>query len=536
MPARTAHRCIVTGPPSLLQITGLTKRFGPVTALQDVLLSVQPGTVHCLVGENGAGKSTLLRTLAGALAPDEGEIVFDGRALAHDDGPRSRQQAGLVSVYQELNLLPEMSVAENMFLGREPTRYGFIDWRRMVHDARATLDTLGVDIDPRVEVRTLSIAQQQMVEIAKGFTHDAKLIVMDEPTAALSAREVEALHRLVRDLCARGIAVIYVTHRLQEVKDLGDRYTVLRDGRFVAEGDVADVSVNDLIRLMVGRDVEFAPLRGERTVGAPVLRVEGLSRRRRAHRPHAVELENLSLEVRAGEIVGIAGLVGAGRTEFARAVFGADRCDAGTITLAERTSPLPRSPRSGIAAGIYMLPEDRKHHGCFLDHSIRQNMTLPSLKRFSRWGAFVDGKAERAAVEHYKEALRIKMSDPEAPISSLSGGNQQKVLLARSMMLEPRVLIVDEPTRGVDVGAKAEVHQHLAHLAASGISVIVISSELPEILAISDRIITFCNGCVTDIVAGAGADETMLMERMTPGSPYEAAARARAHAPSELAA
>jgi inositol transport system ATP-binding protein len=405
-----------------------------------------------------------------------------------------------------------MSVAENMYLGREPLRRGFIDWPRMFADAAAVLAELGMAIDPRREVRLLSVAQQQMVEIARAMTQNAKLIVMDEPTAALSPREVGTLHRLIADLKGRGVSIVYVTHRLEEVHTCCDRFTVLRDGRFVATGATDDVGIGDIIRLMVGRDVEVRR-RATRAKGEVVLRVRDLARHRRPTDAHAVALRHLSIDVHAGEILGLAGLVGAGRTEFARIVFGADQADSGVLHI-DGWSGRFRSPGEALRAGIMLVPEDRKQQGCFLDQSIRRNMTLPSLGRLTKWGLFVDERAERALVDHYAGLLRIKMVDSETAIGALSGGNQQKVLLARCMALKPRVLIVDEPTRGIDVGAKGEVHQLLGDLAEAGVAVVVISSELAEVMAISDRIAVFREGAMTGIVDGDGADEAGLMHLM----------------------
>jgi inositol transport system ATP-binding protein len=501
----------------LLLVEGVRKQFPGVTALDGVSLRVARGEVHALLGENGAGKSTLLKILSGAQRADQGQLRFDGCSLGASDTPVQRIRLGIVTIYQELNLLPALSVAENIYLGREPLFAGFLSWRRLYARAQAIIDALGLDLDPRTEVRRLSVAQQQMVEIARALTLDARLIVMDEPTSALSGREVATLHRIIRELKAKGISVVYVTHRLREVKEICDRYTVLRDGELVACGDMADVEVPDLVRFMVGREVE---LRGRRDHAAPgqpgpvVLQVENVCRAGLASEPHATVLRDLSVDVRAGEIVGFAGLVGAGRTELARVIFGADRCDSGAIRVSGTQLTL-RSPGEGIGAGIVLVPEDRKQQGCFLTQSIRQNMTLPSLGRLSRWKYFIDEKAETALVEEYRRKLRIKMGSDAVAIATLSGGNQQKVLLARSMALSPKVLIVDEPTRGIDVGAKAEVHQVLFAMAAAGVAVIVISSELPEVMAVSDRIVTFHEGRITGVVQARGATEEQLMRLMT---------------------
>jgi inositol transport system ATP-binding protein len=504
----------VSAAPNLLDVRDVCKQFPGVKALDAVDLQVWKGEAHALLGENGAGKSTLLKILSGALRADRGEATLDGAILKRGDTPRERQRSGLVTIYQEFNLLPFMSIAENLYLGREPVRRGFIDWDAMHDNSRALLANLGLSVDPRREVRHLSVAHQQMVEIGRAVAQQAKLIVMDEPTAALGNREVEILHGVIGELKTRGVSFIYVTHRLDEVKQVCDSFTVLRDGRYVARGEVRNVETRDLVRLMVGRDVEV--LKRARTVsaGETVLAVKGISRARESGGRHAMALNDLSIEVKAGEILGFAGLVGAGRTELARIIFGADHCDRGVLYLnGSELRPL-RSPKEAIRAGIALVPEDRKQQGCFLEQSISQNMTLPSLKRIARWRIFVNEKQERQLVEKYRTALRIKMASSAVAVGTLSGGNQQKVLLARCMALQPKVLIVDEPTRGIDIGAKAEVHQLLFEMAQSGIALIIISSEMPEVLALSDRIAVFREGCISGFLDARDATENNLMELM----------------------
>ena len=499
----------------LLTASDISKRFAGVRALDRVRFEVVAGEVHALLGENGAGKSTLLKILAGVQAADEGSLTFAGHALARHDGPPQRSQAGLVTIHQELSLLPAMSVAENIFLGREPRRFGLIDWKRMRADARAAMAALGLEVDPKIAVEQLSVAQQQLVEIARALSQDARLIIMDEPTAALSGREVDTLHAIIRRLRADGVSVVYVTHRLEEVFAICNRFTVLRDGRFVAAGEVGAVTQRDIVRMMVGRDVEFERrARGSRRPRPPLFRATGVSRAARPGDTHRVRLQDLSITVAPGEIVGLAGLVGAGRTEFCRTLFGADRADSGRMVLGSGSGPLPPTPAAAIRDGIAMVPEDRKQTGCFLEQSVRQNLSLACLARISRWG-LVDQRAEAQLVAHYVRTLNIKVARPDMPIGQLSGGNQQKVILARCMALAPRVLIVDEPTRGIDIGAKAEVHALLGRLAADGTAVIVISSELAEILAISDRIIVFREGQRVGEVDGDRAEEGELMAMMT---------------------
>jgi inositol transport system ATP-binding protein len=498
----------------LLDVRDFCKRFPGVRALDGVDLQVRTGEVHALLGENGAGKSTLLKILSGALRADQGEATLQGVKLDLKETPRERQRLGLITIYQEFNLLPFMSIAENLYLGQEPRRFGIIDWAAMYENARALLASLGLRVDPRREVRHLSVAHQQMIEIGRAVAQKARLIVMDEPTAALGGREVEILHTVIRELKARGVSFIYVTHRLDEVKQICDSFTLLRDGRFIARGEVKDVGVRDLVRLMVGRDVEFSRRVRTEPLGEAVLAVKGIARASQSTGRHTMALTDLSIEVRAGEILGFAGLVGAGRTEFARIIFGADHCDRGVVVLnGLEMNPL-RSPKEAIRAGIALVPEDRKQQGCFLDQSIGNNMTLPSLKRIARWRIFVDKIKERQLVDHYRMALRIKMPNSAAAVGTLSGGNQQKVLLARCMALKPKVLIVDEPTRGIDVGAKAEVHQLLFDMARSGMALIIISSEMPEVIALSDRVVVFREGCISGVLDAADANEKNLMQLM----------------------
>src|SRR3984957_9246380 len=500
----------------VLEVRNVRKQFPGVKALDAVQLHVERGEVHALLGENGAGKSTLLKILSGAQAADQGECFFDGKPLDPADSPLERQRLGLATIYQEFNLLPFMSVAENLYLGREPTRRGFIEWKRMRTEAAAVLSELGLHVDPQQDVRWLSVAQQQMVEIARAMTQSAKLIIMDEPTAALSSREVDLLHGVMRNLKERGVSLLYVTHRLSEVKQICDSFTVLRDGRLVTRGAVHNTDVADLVRLMVGRDVEFVRRSRLSPVGGTALAVTGICTDRDPSGRHATPLHEVTIEVRAGEVLGFAGLVGAGRTELARILSGADRCARGVLYLNGRELRLG-SPAEAIEAGVALVPEDRKQQGCFLAHSVSRNLTLPSLPRLAFWRIFVDERRERDLVERYRQTLGIRMAGPDVAIETLSGGNQQKVLLARCMALNPKVLIVDEPTRGIDVGAKAEVHQLLCEMAAQGVAVIVISSELPEVMALSDRIVVFREGRVTGVVPAQEASEAALMNLMAVG-------------------
>ncbi len=504
--------------PPLLRVAGVTKRFPGVLAVDDVSLEIAAGEVHALLGENGAGKSTLLKILSGAEQPDAGTIELMGEPVRLPT-PQAAQALGIATIYQEFSLFPAMTVAENLFLGREPGARGFVSWPRMRAATRALLGRLGLSIDPMRAVATLSVAEQQMVEIARALSIDSRLIIMDEPTSALTDQEVDRLVRIVGDLRARGLSVLFVTHRLEEVRRLCDRVTVLRDGRRVGGGAVSALALDDIIRLMVGRsgDQLFQPL-APRTPGAPVLRVHGLGRAPRADESGGIRLAGVDLELRAGEILGLAGLMGSGRTELARCLFGADRHEAGRIELDGRTVAL-QSPVDAIRLGIGLVPEDRKQQALFLDLAVRANLAIaglgrPAAGRGALRRLFVSDQAERQLVQRYRSALNIRMASSEQRIAELSGGNQQKVVLARWLALEPRVLIVDEPTRGIDIAAKAEVHQQLDRMARAGIAILAISSELPEILAISDRIATMREGRITGCLARAEATEERLMQLM----------------------
>jgi len=501
----------------LLAMRGISKSFPGVRALDNVDLAVGAGEIHALLGENGAGKSTLLKILSGAQRPDAGTIAFAGEELALTS-PHHAQRLGIVTIYQEFTLAPDMSVAENVFIGREPGLGVFVNWRRMAEETRAITRRIGLDVNPMRLVRDLSVAEQQMVEIARALSMQSRLIVMDEPTSALSASEVEKLFRIIRDLKAAGISVIFVTHRLEEVMEICDRYTVLRDSRLVGSGAVAETDIDGIIRMMVGREVNalFAHREAAET-GETALELQRLTRKRSRLDASAVELQDVSFAVRRGEILGLAGLVGAGRTETARAIFGADPFDAGRVLVGGEPVAI-RSPRDAIAHGIGLVPEDRKQQALFLALAIRMNISMAALPRLSRWAGFIDERAETRLVGEYRRALNIRMASPDQLVGNLSGGNQQKVVLARWLALRPKVLIVDEPTRGIDIGAKVEVHNLLFEMARQGIAVIAISSELPEILAIADRIVTMREGRVTGEIMRDAATQEGLMAMMTVGA------------------
>jgi inositol transport system ATP-binding protein len=498
----------------LLRMTGISKSFPGVKALEDVDFVVGAAEIHAFLGENGAGKSTLLKILSGAQLPDNGSIELDGKPASFAT-PQDAQAAGIVTIYQEFTLAPDMTIAENVFVGREPGSRFFVNHSKMEQETQNLCRRIGLERSPATRVRDLAVAEQQMVEIARALSMKSRLIVMDEPTSALSRSEVEKLYAIVRALKADGIATIFVTHRLEEVFEICDSYTVLRDGHHVGAGLVKDTSIEGIIRMMVGREVGLLAHRQGSTAQTEVaLEVKNLSRRRKATDASAIELHDVSFKVHKGEILGIAGLVGAGRTESARAIFGADTIDSGEVRIGGKPVTI-RNPAHAIAHGIGLVPEDRKQQALFLGLAIRTNLSMAAHDRISAWGAFISTRKEKALVEDYRKALNIRMASGDQLVGNLSGGNQQKVVLARWLALRPSVLIVDEPTRGIDVGAKVEVHNLLIDMAKNGIAIIVISSELPEVLALADRIVTMREGRVTGEVPGRGATQEQLMTLMT---------------------
>jgi ABC-type sugar transport system ATPase subunit len=501
---------------SLLRMTAIAKRFPGVQALDSVSLEVRQGEVHGLLGENGAGKSTLLKILAGALEPDAGTIEFGGSLITLTK-PEAALALGIVTIYQEFNLIPSMTVAENIFLGREPVSGPFVSWPAMRRATRTLAQRHGLDLPAGKFARDLSVAQQQMVEIARALSMRSRLIIMDEPTSALSEAETQRLFAIMRDLRREGISTIFVTHRLSEVLQICDRVTVLRDGRLSGRADITGLTIDRIIRMMVGRSAAelFEPL-PERTPGSTILKVSGLSRRGAVDDPRDVMLDDISFELRRGEILGIAGLIGSGRTELARCLFGADPKTAGQTVIENEVVDI-RTPEQAIVHGIGLVPEDRKQQALFLDLAVRENLSIAALQKLSRFG-FIKRLSEHAMVQRYRDSLNIRMASSEQSVKNLSGGNQQKVVLARWLALGPRILIVDEPTRGIDVGAKAEVHQLLHQMAVSGIAIIAISSELPEVLAISDRVLTMRAGRISGEVPRKAANEEALMQLMTIGS------------------
>ena len=491
---------------ALLSMHHISKSFSGVRALEDVSFACKAGTVHALLGENGAGKSTLMKILSGAYQADSGEMVYKGQRYDHFS-TRQALDLGIRIVYQELNLLPMMSVAENIFLGHEPrNRFGVIDQRRLLAETHVLLQRLGITLDPHQQVGDLPVASQQIVEIAKALSQQADLIVMDEPSAILAGHELEKLFAIIRTLKADGVTVIYISHRLNEIFEIADEVTVLKDGKLVASKPIGEVSRSDLITMMVGRTLDevFPKSSGKR--GDAVLSAQELSNER---------LQQVSLTLHAGEIVGLAGMVGSGRTEVARALFGADPLSSGTITVKGKALQ-GNSPREAIAAGVALAPEDRKRQGLFIDQPIRSNLTLPILGRLVRNG-IIQSSQENDVIDAAKKSLSIVMSTPEQQVQFLSGGNQQKVVLAKWLETQPAVIILDEPTRGIDVGAKFEIYQLMRKLADSGVAILMISSELPEILGMSDRVLVMNHGRIAGELDRYDASEERVVELATVG-------------------
>ena len=489
----------------LLVLEAATKSFGAVHALEDGSISLYPGEAHALLGENGAGKSTLVKILAGVHRPDSGRILLDGNEVSFT-GPAASQAAGISIIYQEATLFPDLTVAENIFIGRQPLQAGRrIDRKQMNDEAAETFARLGVAIDPRRPARGLSVADQQIVEIAKALSFSSRIFVMDEPTAALSSAEVDRLFEVVRTLRRQGAAVLFISHRLEEVFALCQRVTIMRDGRFVRTDPVERLTVDDIIRSMVGRDLSALFPKTATTPGETVLQVERLTREG--------VFTDISFDVRAGEIVALAGLVGAGRSEVARAIFGIDRYDAGTVRISGQALPAA-SPVAAMDAGIGFVPEDRRLQGLVMDLAIDHNVALASLHRLGRFG-LIKRAAERALARDWGARLQLKYGHLANPAWTLSGGNQQKVVLAKWLSREPSLLIIDEPTRGIDVGTKAEVHRLLDELVGRGVAVLMISSELPEVLGMADRVLVLREGRLAAELSRAEADEPSIMRAAT---------------------
>ncbi|GGV64512.1 sugar ABC transporter ATP-binding protein [Streptomyces longisporoflavus] len=492
----------------VLSVTQLSKTFPGVRALDGVDFTARAGEVHALIGENGAGKSTLIKVLTGVYAPDAGELTYKNEKVSFAT-PLDAQHAGISTIYQEVNLVPLMSVARNLFLGREPRgRLGLIDFRRMHREADEALRRLGVRVDVRRPLRELGVGAQQMVALARAVSVDAQVVIMDEPTSSLEPREVQTLFGVIRMLRDRGIAVIYVSHRLEELYEVCDAVTVLRDGKLVHTGPIAELDRLRLVSLMLGREIGevreegVTKFSGEHAPGTqPVLRARDLTMR------HA--LHGVSVDIRPGEVVGLGGLLGSGRSETAKAIAGALPTDAGSVLIAG-TPVRSGSPPAAIRAGISLLPEDRKAEGIVPGLSVRENIALAALPGLSRFG-LVDESAIDKIVDTFMKRLRIKASGPHQKVGELSGGNQQKVLLARWLAMNPKVLLLDEPTRGIDIGAKAEVQKLIDELAGDGLAVLLISSDMEELIEGSDRVVVLKDGTVIEELTGSKVTEDALM-------------------------
>ena len=495
---------MVTEPASgrpVLALEHVVKTFGAVVALADGSLSVEAGSIHALMGENGAGKSTLVKVLAGVHQPDSGAVVIDGEPLVFRS-PADSKARGISVIYQEPTLFPDLTVAENIFVGRQPRgRFGLVDRAAMRDEARALFDRLGVPVEPDRLAEGLSIADQQIIEIAKAISLDARILVMDEPTAALSGVEVERLFAVARGLRDSGAGIVFISHRFDEVFELCDQVTVMRDGRYIATHRIADITTDGLVREMVGRDIATLFPKQDAEIGRAILEVRGLTR--------AGVFSDISFEVHAGEIVALAGLVGAGRTEVARAVFGVDRYDAGTVRVLG-AAVRPRSPQAAIDAGMAFVPEDRRKQGLVMDLSVARNATLTLRHQLARFG-LINAARERRVAEEWTTRLQVKTGTQDQAVATLSGGNQQKVVLAKWLATDPKLLIVDEPTRGIDIGTKAEVHRLISDLAGRGIAVLMISSELPEVLGMADTVLVMHEGEITARLARSEATPETVM-------------------------
>ena len=489
----------MSDPTPVLRLDGVSKRFGPVTVVDQVSVNLYPGKVTALLGENGAGKSTLIKMMCGIYQPDGGRILVDGKETTIPD-TRTAESYGIATIHQELNLAPNLSVAENVMLGRTPAKFGLVRRGELRRLAKQALDRIGLDVDLDRPVGTLGVARQQLVEIAKALAVDARILILDEPTAALTGREIRQLFDVVEELRAKGVAMAFISHHLDEIAEIGDSVTVLRDGKFV--GNVpATTHQDDLIRLMVGRDIADQFPRHPSPPGEVLLRVDGLTAEGR--------FGDISFEVRAGEVLGLAGLVGAGRTEVVRAIAGADDYQSGTIELQGQRLPRHRVPQA-IAMGLGHVPEDRKAEGLVLGGSVEENLGYATLWSTGKAG-LADRRGQRRRADEVSKRLRVRLTSLDQPVRDLSGGNQQKVVFGRWVQAHSKVLLLDEPTRGVDVGAKVEIYELINQITDNGGAVVMVSSELPEVLGMSDRILVMSRGRVAGILPAQGATQDAVM-------------------------
>jgi ribose transport system ATP-binding protein len=493
---------------ALVLMEGIEKRFPGVHALNQAHLELRPGEVHALVGENGAGKSTLMKILGGIYHKDDGHIYLEGQEVEIQN-PRMAQDLGISIIHQELNLMPHLTVAQNIFMGREPRKkiHFVVDDKTMNQQARDLFKLLSLELDPTTRVSNLTVAKQQMVEIAKALSFNARILIMDEPTAALTDAEIEDLFTIIRQLRDQGVGIIYISHRLEELKAIADRVTVMRDGKTIETLPIADASRDKVISLMVGRVIyESAPEIPENPSEEVVLEVRNLNRGR--------ALRDVSFKLRKGEILGFAGLMGAGRTEAARVIFGADPMDSGEIYVNGKLVQI-KSPQDAVRQSIGYLSEDRKRYGLVLGMDVKENVAMASMKKFLRWGFWMNFKKAAAKAQEMVSALSIKTPSLEQKVKFLSGGNQQKVIIGKWLTADTNILIFDEPTRGIDVGAKSEIYKLLNELTSQGKSIIMISSELPEILRMSHRVVVMCEGRVTGTLTADEIDQESIMQLAT---------------------
>ncbi len=491
---------------NILEIKGVSKSFVGVKALQNVSFQVRKGDVHALLGENGAGKSTLMKILSGAYNKDCGQIFVNGKE-AEIRNTKDSERLGIAIIYQELNLIPDITVAENIFLARQPKKHGLLDWKKMTEDAEEILDYMDVAINPRAIVSSLSVAQQQMVEIAKAISLHSQLLIMDEPTSTLTEGETRKLFSVINNLKSKGISMIYISHRMEEIFEICDSYTVLRDGTFVHSGEIKEVDVNQIIEYMVGRSLASVYPEKKNKVGEVILEADHIS--------NGKEVKDVSFSLRKGEILGFAGLVGAGRTETLKAVFGADSGAKGEIKINGKPVQI-RSPRDAIKLGIGFLPEDRKKEGLVVDLPVLDNTVMAKPEKAMEHGMFSAKKAKEICQKYIRELL-IKTPSEMQMAKFLSGGNQQKVVLAKWLNCEPEIIVLDEPTRGIDVNAKMEIYNIIVKLAEEGKSIIMISSEMPELIGLCDRVIVMHEGCVTGELDRRTLSQQQIMHYATGG-------------------
>lgn len=490
-----------------VKMKAITKSFGTNSVLRGVDIDLNGGEIHALMGENGAGKSTLMNILTGLHAYDSGEIIINGTETVYQN-PKEAEEHGVSFIHQEMNTWPQMTVVENLFIGKEiKNKLGWLNTKEMEKKAKAVFEDLGIQLDLHLEVQTLSVGQQQMIEIAKALMTNAQVLIMDEPTAALTEREIEVLFKIIMNLKQKGVAIIYISHRMEEIFKISDRITVMRDGVSIDTSRTKDTTVDEVVRKMVGRDLEDYYPEKTTKIGDVIFETQQLSKKG--------IFENISFTVRAGEIVGFSGLMGSGRTEIMRAIFGIDTLDNGEIVFENETIKI-KNPNNAIEKGIGFLTENRKDEGLILDYSIKENISLPSIDGFKKRG-LIDTTAEKDFVELLMKRLNVKAQNAELAVSNLSGGNQQKVVLAKWIGIGSKVLILDEPTRGVDVGAKREIYQLMNELADRGVAIIMVSSDLPEVLGVSDRIIVVHEGTIAGELDKTEATEEKIMSLATGG-------------------